>query len=134
MNDLKNFEQILENQHINYFTRGTIEALKSEYEKALQQLREKEARIADLENSLQSLHRRLHERFEFVLGDIGSDLQAAYEQSVALLKKSPQQSLAAIQVDAVESMAHDWDVAPVPPMNSTDMRKYAQQLRDKAKA
>lgn len=52
-------------------------------------IREKEARIAELERSLSGLQRRLQERFEFALGQISSDLQAEYEHSMRLLGKEP---------------------------------------------
>ena len=62
MSELKKFEQILDNPHVNYFTRETLNALKGEYEKALGEitelqtkLAESEARVADFQASLSDM-------------------------------------------------------------------------------
>ena len=65
------------------------ECYAEQFHQLKQQLREKEARIAELEKSLSGLQHRLQERFEFALGQISSDLQAEYEHSMRLMGKEP---------------------------------------------
>ena len=57
-------------------------------------------RVAMLEACLENNNRRLRERFEFVLGQCGTDLQVSYEESVRVLNETPKQS----QADFVDTI------------------------------
>lgn len=154
MSELKRFEQILENKHINYFTRETLEALKAEYEKALQQLREEEARIARLKEkeaefdiiyvALFNLVNLKSHKDTFGKTDFYQKQQPVCWQAAkdALTGKLAKQSLAHIQADAVEQFAKD-NFIPRNPESSnfthiafgmlqTIAFEHAQQLREKA--
>lgn len=54
-----------------------------------------------MRQSLSRLNHRLEERFEFVLGEISTDLQAEWEKATQLQNQVPEQSLAEVQIQAV---------------------------------
>ena len=62
------------------------------------------AKVGRLEDQLIRLQARLQERFEFVLGDIGTDLQAEYERSLDIINESGSQALSEIKADTVNNL------------------------------
>ena len=62
------------------------------------------AKVGRLEDQLMRLQARLQERFEFVLGDIGTDLQAEYERSLDIINESGSQALSEIKADTVNNL------------------------------